>query len=254
MPYIVIDPTAAQVIPASALGNPKASIGETVTTLEAKLQTQLGGVRADITPAMQLGWINFAYRDLCSSIETDELKGSLTFDLVASQPLYLLPIQVRAIRALSVIDTVNYGDLGGRELEKIDLGIYRRRPDLTDEPRAYFRDNSVLVIWPTPIAVRTLSLDFWIRPNDLVGANDSPILNPEWHEAILLNARKKAFVDLEEFDKAAAAENDFVQAVRRRISSDEQEDENRIVGSSVPHRKRGLFRKSTFLRGFDGLR
>lgn len=241
MPYTVLSESAAAVIPSAGVGDPLTSAGETLLSLRTELLLLLGS-RNDVSPERAGLWINFSYIDLASSLDLDDLKGSLGFDLVAGQELYLLPDEVMATRDAAVIDTVTYGELGGRPLTKTDLSAYRLHSVLSDEPREYFRERNLLVLWPTPKNIRTVALDFWIRPARLVDDTDSPILPYEWHEAILLNARKKGFAALLEFDKALAAENDFISLVRRKTDRDEREDKGRVVLSSVPRRRGQLTR------------
>jgi hypothetical protein len=247
MPYTPIVAATATVVPPSGSAVPLVNTGETLSTLTDELQAMLGG-RADVTPERMALWLNFGYIDLAASLELDELKASMSFNLVANQPFYKLDMEVMATRSASVVDPVTYGDLGGRPLKKTDLPTYRRNSDLVEEPREYFRERNILVIWPT------LGLDFWIRPDKLVNEDDSPLLGWEWHEAILLNARKKAFAALLEFDKAMAAENDFINLVRRKSDRAETEDSDKTIGSSVPRSNRQLIRRHSRLRDDDGLR
>lgn len=241
MPYTAITRAGSAVVATSGAGAPLTNLGETLSTLRDELQAMLGG-RTDVSPTRLDRFINFGYIDLASSLDIDDLKASMSFNLIVGQPFYNLPNEVMATRHAAVIDAVTYGQLGGRPMRKTDLDTYRRNSDLADEPREYFRERQILVLWPTPAAVRLLSLDFWIRPDKLVGEDDSPLLGWEWHEAILLNARKKAFAALLEFDKAMAAENDFVQLVRRKADRAETEDNSKTVGSSVPRSGRNLIR------------
>lgn len=243
MPYKVLSETGATVIPATTLGNPLVSVGETLQSLRTELDRMLTG-RDDVDTTRLNLWINWAYVDLASSLDIDDLKGSMGFNTVVGADLYKLPYEVMATRMAAVVDTVTYGSLGGIPLRKTDLNAWRMRSDQSDEPREYFRERNLLVLWPTPKAVRSIGLDFWIRPVKMVNDTDSPILPLEWHEAILLNARKKAFSALQEFEKAMVAENDFINLVRRKEDRDEREDDGRIVTSSVPRRKIDLLRNS----------
>jgi hypothetical protein len=141
-----------------------------------------------------------------------------------------------------VIDTVTYGDLGGKLLKKIDLNLYRMRSELAEEPREYFRERNLLVLWPTPKNVRTIVLDYWIKPTDLVLDTDSPMIPVEWHESILAGARKKGYSAVQDFEKAEVAQNDYVDGVRVKEDRDEREDDGRVILSSVPRRRGQLSR------------
>jgi hypothetical protein len=250
MPYIALNPADGVAAPITTVGAPLTSEGVTLAEMRGQLNLMLGG-RSDITNTTLDYWINAAYTDIASSLEIDELKASLAINLVVGKALYLLPKVVRAIRQVSVIDAVTYGDLGGRKLEKSDLAKYRRSSNRSDEPTEYFREKDLLVLWPTPVAVRVLSLDIWIRPDKMVNDEDSPILPFEWHEVILKNARSKAHSDLREFSRAAMAENDFVNLVRRKDSPDELEEDDKIIGSSVPRERRNLYRRNAHISRDD---
>lgn len=246
MPYTALDPTAAAAAPAVTVGEPITSRGMTRADFEAELSAELGG-RTDVTPERILLWINWAYLDLCSSLKLEELNSSYSFATVGGQHMYAVPTAVRSTTGMAVSDSVSYPLDEGRPLTKVDLPRYRRSPLLSDEPTQYFKHNNVFVLYPTPDAARTIAVDFRIRPERLVDATDSPILHEEWHEAILLAARAKAFRALLEFDKAGLAHNDFVDFVRRREDPKAEEDEGRVVGSSIPRHRVSLRRTGRVL-------
>lgn len=242
MPFLALDPALAEPAVVTTLGAPIQGVGMSLAEFRGRLNLQLGG-RPDITPPMLDQWINAAYIDVCSSLELNELSGSLALDLINSQSLYMLPAVVRAIKMVSVIDSDTYGELGGRSLTMTDLKAFRKAPDRVDEPTEYFRSGDILVVYPSPVSVRTLSLDIWIRPQKLLLDTDCPVLHEEWHEPILRNARTMAHSDLREFDKAAVTSNDYVEMVRRKESTEVLEEGDKIIGSSVPHHRRQLFRR-----------
>lgn len=240
MPYIVLDEASAQAAPTLTVGQPRTSVGETLASLRTELAAQLGN--RDEADATRLNkWINWAYIDLWTSLKLEEAESSFSFNTVSGQALYALPFQVGTTIGASVVDSSN--TYGGVPLEKTDLRMYRMLEDESDRPRKYFRTNNVLVLYPTPDAVYTVVVDFLSRPLPLVNDTDSPALDREWHEAILLNARKKGFSALLEFDKAMPAENDYISNVRRREDRDVEEDTGRIIRSSVPRHGRLLQRK-----------
>lgn len=254
MPFLALDPAAAAPAPATTLGVPLQNVGMTLAEFRGRLNLQLGG-RPDVTTPMLDQWINAAYIDICSSLEIEELKGTLTLNLVAGQALYTLPKTVRAITLASVIDAVTYGEVGGRQLTLTDLAKYRRSSERADEPEEYFRVGELFVIWPTPTSVRDLSLDVWVRPAKMTADDHSPIIPEEWHEIILRNARQMAHSDLREWSSAAIAQNEFVGMVRRKTDTEELEEDNKVIGSSVPKDRRQIYRRNARTReDTDGLR
>jgi hypothetical protein len=251
MPYILLDPATAEAAPVTTAGAPLTPVlpattlpGMNLAEMRTQLDIQLGG-RMDFDDTMFDLWINQSYSDLCSSLEIPELNSSLLITTVVGQPLYNLPPQVRAIDIISVIDSTTYGDLGGAKLTKIDKNRYRRSPNLQNEPREYFRQDKMLVLWPTPSAARSLSIDYFIRPDWLTDEDHYPIIPPEWHEVIVRNARTKAHSDLREFESAGITNNEVVGLVRRKSDPEAAEDEDRVIGSSVPRRRSQLSRRHT---------
>jgi hypothetical protein len=245
MPFIVLDPSAAESAPITSLGAPKTSEGDTLASMRLWLQRALGG-RDDIEQDMLDGWINDSYLDVCTSVDIDEMKGSLAIETVAGQPLYTLPYVVSSTQGAALIDS-GLND-GGWPLGKVDKSAYRDWPDKSGRPETYFREGDLLILYPTPDKSYFVSLDIRIRPLPLADDDDSPILGQEWHRPIRLGARQKAFDDLQEFEKAPIAENSYTNSVRRRNNREASEDERRVIGSSVPGRGRPRF---PFFRGRD---
>lgn len=247
-PFTALDATTAQVV-ASTLGAPLVSTGDTLSTIRDELVAALGQ-RTDLTVGgtdfTRINkYINYAYRDLCSSLQLEELIASLSFNTVAAQPLYKLPNAVRDTRMVSLVDPVTYPVTGGLPLNKRDLAWYRRQILFSDVgPTDYFKYNTLLVLWPTPTAVNALSVEFRIRPDDLVGATDSPILPTEWHEGIFLLAKAKLHAALLEPDLAAIAENDFTKFVRRKTDRAAEETEN-MIAQARPIRRRSQMNRGS---------
>lgn len=232
MPYIVLDPSAAEAAPSTTAGEPLTSTGKTLASMRTMVRTMMGG-RSDITSAQIDEVINNAYIDIATS--TEGKTASLLLQTVAGQPLYLLPAVVANIQSISLVDDTL--PEGGKKLDKKDKSYYRDKPVVDDDvPSFYFREGNLLVLYPTPDAVYDMAVDFRIRPIRLTDDTHSPILDDEWHETIELNARHKLFSILQEFDKTPQTNNEVTDLVRRRKGEEEGEDENKLIRSSVPHR------------------
>lgn len=242
MPYNVLDPTGAAPAPATAVGNPLTSVGTTFAEMQNELDAMLAG-RTDVTAPRLALWINQAYVQVCTDLQIDELQSSIALTTVADQPAYLVPNAVYTTLGAAVVDPDRYGEFGGRPLTKIDLNSYRRAAVETGDVRTYFRFGQMIVLWPTPEeSGLTISLDFRLRPNFLVNDLDSPLLGIEWHEAILLNARVKAFGALLEFDKEQIADNRYIKHIRTKLDRGAAEQENMVPTSSVPRSRAMLSR------------
>lgn len=244
MPYIALDPTAAQIAPVIGAGAPLVDTGATLGSMRTELIQSLGN-RTDIPSSRIDFWINQGYLDLASSLKIETLFGSFMLNTVAGQPLYRLPTAVASTRMVSVIDETSYPTYKGRRLDKSDLSEYRNARDLTEAPRGYFRDGNLLVIYPTPDKAYALAVDFKIRPTKLTADNHSPVLPEEWHEAIILSALEKGYRRLMEFEKALAIQNELVGFVRRKQDEMAEEDTGRVIQSSLPSRYSDIFRSLT---------
>lgn len=233
MPYNVLDPTVAQAAPVTTLGSPKVSTGDTLASMREWLKRALGG-RDDIAPSTLNEWLNDAYLDVCTSLDIDEMKGSLAIATVAGQALYRLPAVVSSTQGAALTDSQMMND--GQPLSKVDKSAYRDWPNRSGRPEYYFREGELIVLYPTPDKAYSIALDIRIRPIPLTLDTHSPMLGQEWHRPIRLTARGMAFDDLQEFDKALPAENSATSSIRKRNDREATEDERRVVGSSVPGR------------------
>ncbi len=231
MPQTALNPAAATVIAGGTVGAPMQNYGKTLMKLREELFLGLGG-RSDASSRLD-AWINDAYVDLVTSLQLDELRSSIVFSTVAGQGLYLMPT---VVDTLISVNAPTAGDMQGYPLTKIDLASFRDLETAGGAPRTFFRYGQLLVLWPNPASVWTLNIDFRMRPQPLVADEDSPIVGLEWHRAILLGAKAMAHYDLLENDLAALAENKYLIYVRRRRDRQADEDENRVLGSSVPRR------------------
>ena len=254
MPFLPI--SGAEVAPTTTIGDPLTGVGRSRSWLVDRLRRSLGG-RGDVTGDLP-DWVNDAYQDMATSLELDELKGSIGLTLVAGQPFYELPDSVGTLRMVSY--HAAQAPTAGREgyqLSKISLENYRELAVQEGAPQVYFRERQTLVIWPTPTAASlgTLGVDFRIFPRELVEDTDCPIMRREWHRGIVLLAKHLAHVDLLEDQQAIVAENAYSGFVRRRLDRQADEDENRLVGSSLPKRARDVRNHVVRTRGtvWDGL-
>lgn len=235
MPYNAINRDNAANLGLS-LGAPLTGHGKSLAKLRAELLLTLLN-RQDLDVPTLNGYINDAYIDMATSIENlSSIQRSVEIALVAGQPLYYLGADAFAV---DEVGRQSDDPTGGEALTKIDLDGYRKRTTRTGRPTMYFYHNYVLVIYPKPENIETLVLDIRIRVQPLTDDTHCPIFDIEWHEGIKLLARAKAFSDIQEWEAAAVAENDYVKFVRRRSDDSARSSDTLEVRSSVP-RNRGM--------------
>lgn len=242
MPFIALDPAVAAPAPVTTLGAPRVNYGLTLADLSAELSKMLGR-RDDVDSDRLELYVNLGYVDLVTSIETGETDGSLMLDLVAEQPLYMLPDVVAAILSMAVVDPEETIDYGGRIITPIDIRSYRMSRVALGKTQQYFRHGDMLVAYPTPEFEGEAVIDFRMRPVFMTDPTHSPFLGVEWHEGVLLAARWKMFAALLEVGMAISAQNDYVNFMRRRVSMTGVEKQQSVGRSEVIRSERQLTRR-----------
>lgn len=235
MPYEMIDPSTAVVLPGGSLGAPLQGQGMTLRELREQLAFQLGDRKDIPDPTLNL-WVNWGYLALCSMVDIEQLKGSISFSSVSTQAQYLLPIAVRNIKAAAIYGS-GFGMLGltrSRPLLKKDIHWFRSQKDLSGQPRYFFREGQVLILYPYPDAAYPIGLDIKIKPKTLTADVDCPLIPEEWHEVILLAARVRAFRALMEFDKASIAQNELVSEIRSKMNTEDIERIHTMASVEIP--------------------
>jgi hypothetical protein len=228
MPYLVLDPTLAQIAPTLAFGAPETAanhpMGKSLVMFRNRLKLELGN-RTDIPDALWNEWINDSYLDLWTSIDLPERRTSFGLMMTAAQPFYALPVSVDGIRAISATDP-SLATIGG-PLVNTDAASYRKLPVRSGDPEMWFREKNMLVVWPTPSRAFPISIDITLSPAPLVIDTDYPILEDKWHDALYRLAKARAWDAVQNDVKAGLNTNEAARLVQRRLSRDEEDSETK---------------------------
>jgi hypothetical protein len=230
MPNTILDPTLAAPAPTGVrFGDPKTSVGKTLNSMLTRLQKELGN-REDFDDADYKEFINDSYRDLSTSIDVPEMKGSFGFTTSSSQPFYLLPPGVRSVTLVSLLPTDDTVLIPSQPLKKLTVETYRTLAANSGIPTSAFRWLDMLVLYPTPDMAYNVSVDVRIKIQPLVADNDSPVLDEEWHEAIYRGAKARAFDATRDSTNSVLQENNMTRLVRRKIDTGGEEVEDMLSG------------------------
>lgn len=164
-------------------------------------------------------WINLAYFETASETEFEGLKMSATAVTVASQASYSLPDDLMSI--ISVADLTN-----DRRLVKLGLHNYHLKDrNVEGDPRYYARRKRVMYLWPTPDAVFNLEVYYLeeICPMEL--ASDVTVFPQSYDAVVLRKAKKFAWEDLGNEQKANYYEAQSQRSMSRLPSDTEEADE-----------------------------
>lgn len=129
------------------------------------------------------------YYGIDSKVMTGVTAVGFTFtDSVALNKFYISAAAVGAV-------TLNEDSGAGTELARIPIG------------RTYAR-YSLVHLYPTPSAVLTYYVDIEVHLEDMVNANDEPIMPEEFHHLLGIGARKKEYEKREKMKLMAEMEKD----------------------------------------------
>lgn len=243
MPFIVLDPAAAQAAPVVSFGAVETAAqhpaGKSLLSIRTRLKLELGQ-RTDIPDPMWNEWINDGYQDFYSTLKLPESKASFPLVTTAAQPMYLMPAVVNYVRGVSGSDQVILTQ--GGALTNIDEDSYRKLPVRTLTPQYWFREKNILVLWPTPDQAYNLAIDVTIKPAPLVNDADYPALEDKWHESLLNAAKYRAWTGVQNDTKSALVQNEMTRQIQRRGDA-ETDDKNTEYPTMRP-----VFRRTDITR------
>ncbi len=213
-------------------GTPLENVGKTLAGMQNRLKIELGN-RTDLTPTLLAEWINDSYLDLSTSLDLPELRDSILFSTTSGEESYILPASVRIVTQAAWFraDTDE-----GRKLDKIDSNAYRKLPIRSGTPAKFLQENNILVLWPIPDEALSITLDYKVNVTKLTLPEHSPVIGEEFHEALYLGAKAKAFDALQNFVAAEVMQNRQVRSVRTKLDKRAEEDEGK-TGQIRPVRR-----------------
>lgn len=212
MPYLLLDPAAAQPAPTVVFGAPETitlhPMGKSLLMLRDRLKLELGR-RTDIPDPQWNEWINDAYYHMYLGMDLTESK--LNFKITTntptvSQPLYLLPKNIEKVTNLELADN-RFTTEVDKDIQPIDLDTYRKLPVRTARPNSWFERQRMIVLWPTPDNTYDIVIDGVGRPAPLVADTDYPILEDKWHEALFQGAKSRSWEAVQNDAKSLLSEN-----------------------------------------------
>lgn len=249
MPYIVLDPSLAAAAPAVTYGLPETSAkhpaGKSLLALRTRLRLELGNRSAtDLPSSMTDEWINDSYLDMTSGMEFAENKKSFQIAAIAGQPFYLLPATVDGVRSVAVYDPTSTDLAVGQALEKSDSFKFRRRPAQSGDPVEWFREQQMLVLWPTPDRDLTLTVDVKIKYAKLAADTDYPAIDDGWHEPLFQGAKVRGWEALQNDNKALLANNRQTALISRKDDKDGRDQDDMFPAMRPVFSRRDLMNLS----------
>lgn len=225
-------------------------MAETLLSLRTELKKQLGN-RTDVADDRYNRWINTALVDLSEELTTDDFESSSPIITISGTNLYSLPPDVEVVRSVSAIDSTDT-IYGGYPLAQMDLRFYRQQAIESGAPEFWFIFNRQLLLWPTPDAAYTLTLDSSITVAELTADTSVVNLRPGVQSILLLRARWVAQDALGMSAEALLTQQQYATQVKMRVDRRAQQQQGRNLRVSVPRTDRQL---RMGYRGYlDGIR
>lgn len=187
-----------------------------LVTLAGEVTYPLGN-RSDLATIAKT-WVNRSYMRVQDLIEFPEAHVATTFSTVVGTLSYSTPANF-----FSIIDLRN--NTTERRLSQISIPRYDRlKTTQTGSATTYaLRARTTILIWPKPIAIEQLSINYRRTLAALVADGDLHVLPDAWEEAIIFGAVAYGFAYLNELERARQARSDFraiVSQLSDRLAAD----------------------------------
>ncbi len=150
------------------------------------------------------GWLRDAYIAISTCRTFEQTEATYQFNLVQGQTEYLIPGQLRALKALTGYDSSGTPII----LEYKDIAYIRRyNPNGSSfqaRPSIYTFYGNKMIIRPSPDQdTYTFYLDYWQRPLITADVDSTPLLVPdEWLEVIDYEAAARGNAELQQADRS----------------------------------------------------
>jgi len=154
------------------------------------------GQRTDLATIAKT-WVNRSYQWLQDVVEFPESQATATIATIISTASYSLPADFFASRSVRN-NTLN------RKLNQISLENYARLSTASHAtPTRYAtRARTTLLVWPIPVAIEQLQLEYRKRLPSLTADGDLPLTPEAFEEVIILGAVAYGFDYNNEHERA----------------------------------------------------
>lgn len=164
-------------------------------------------------------WANWVIADICTRANFPFLEGSTTTSTVASTQDYTITtIDSTIDKIRSVIDITNETNLQFMDPHEMDATYLDMSDDTTSKPLYWTIYGDTLRLYPIPDDAYTLQIRFKKTPTTLTNTTDVAEIPDRYVEAVVLGTYQKALEWNDDFDYAAAIQNQYEQKVSKIIA------------------------------------
>lgn len=165
-----------------------------------------------VSDANWITYVNDAYQDMlarCTWFPWNEASSTVTVN--AGTRSTALPADVWQI--LSVWDSVNFMPLVPLEGRGQVYQIYPTQTEI-GVPQHYRMFGRVLQVFPLPQSNVPYTVEYVLRPSDMVADADLPVFPPQYHSCLVSKAVALAYRDDGNLQMAGAYESEYEDSVK----------------------------------------
>jgi hypothetical protein len=160
-------------------------------------------------------YVNDTYQDMlsrCTWFPWNEASASLSFGIGVRS--VALPLD--AWQVLSVWDATDFLPLVPLEGRVTPYQLYPQQNE-TGQPQHYRVFNNKLQVYPLPTATTSLTVEYVVRPADMVADADLPVFPSIYHGALAAGAVMLAYKDDGNLQMSGAYQQEYEDQIKRML-------------------------------------
>lgn len=160
-------------------------------------------------------YVNSAYGDMlsrCTWFPWNEATTSLSFGIGVRS----VSLPLDAWQVLSAWNATDFMPLVPLEGRTTPYQLYPQQNE-TGPPQHYRVFNKNLQVYPLPTAVTSVTVEYVLRPADMVADADLPVFPDQYHDTIVAGAVAMAYQDDGNLQMAQSFQSDYEDGVKRML-------------------------------------
>ena len=178
--------------------------------------------------------LNRSFWEIMNKFNFRENERTATFNTIAFEPRYQLPVIFEAVQNVAVQDpiTLQWFDVNRMSRYQYDKLLNDTVPQVANGveqqamPAFYYREDNAIILWPTPSQVFPIKIRHLITLSDLSDANDIPVIPQVWHEIILYGGVYRTLYNMGDFNRAETMKSQTITMMTSAVPVESKEERN----------------------------
>lgn len=160
-------------------------------------------------------WINDGASRIVRRVDSLQTEEQASLSVTAGVDYVAAPANLIRVQAVTRADRVPVSEITGRQLRELSASAGMPAVFALRKVSGSVR----LMLWPTPSASTTFTLDYIAGEDELVDDSDEPQRIPAaYHDLLVSFAKSRAFRNEDDFEMARLWMEDFESDLRRMVS------------------------------------